>query len=33
LATSVKGWPVTGLMFFMYCPLTGATQCPPMKFS
>ena len=33
LATSVKGWPVTGLMFFMYWPLTGATQCPPMKLS
>ena len=33
LATSVKGRPVTGLMFFMYWPLTGATQRPPMKFS
>ena len=33
LATSVKGWPVTGLTFFMYLPMTGDTQCPPTKFS
>lgn len=32
-ATSVKVWPVAGDGFWKYCPLTGATQSPPMKFS
>jgi hypothetical protein len=29
-ATSQKGWPVIGVMFGKYSPLTGATNLPPM---
>ena len=32
-ATSQNGLPLTGLMFVMYWPLTGATHLPPMKLS
>jgi hypothetical protein len=32
-ATSVNVWPVTGVGFSKYCPLTGATYSPPMKWS
>ena len=28
--TSQNPLPVTGVTFSKYCPLTGATHCPPM---
>ena len=32
-AISVNGWPVTGVRFSKYWPLTGATNSPPMQLS
>ena len=29
-ATSQNGWPVTGLAFWKYWPVVGATHSPPM---
>ena len=31
--TSQKTWPVIGVTFSKYSPLTGATHSPPMKWS
>lgn len=29
-ATSVKGWPITGVVSSKYAPSIGSTNCPPM---